>query len=413
MKQSVYSNETHGGTPPFMFKIPKNVRQIGQVNELKKIYVEDYVMSFIKKVGTQKDSSSELVVLLGQFVKLDNCQCTFISGAIEIKNVLFEDDLVLTNEVWTEIYDTIKQYFTSVEIVGWSIIKAGLPLSIDERIRKAHSDNFAGQNKILLLYDSLEREEVFFVFEENMLRKQEGYYIFYEKNTEMQNYIISTKQDGTRDKSQTPSMFTANQRNTTTKKHDRKDISTLPSVSNKRPALMYGIGAVAAVVVLVVSAAMLNSYDKMKGMEEAIGVLSENVEQGKQTSNENEVSLPVETAQGKLATINNEVVEEPVVEKEVTSSPQAETNDSTSDSSPSTESTKQAEVEKEEETNKTEKAVESSTKSDTYYTVKEGDTLISIAVKLYNSKSYVKQIKELNNIEDTDKIKVGQKLLIP
>lgn len=176
---------------------------------------------------------------------------------------------------------------------------------------------------------------------------------------------------------------------------------------------MYGIGAVAAVVVLVVSAAMLNSYDKMKGMEEAIGVLSENVEQGKQISNENEVSLPVETAQGKLATINNEVVEEPVAEKEVTSSPQAENNDSTSDSSTSTESTKKAEVEKEEETNKTEKAVESSTKSDTYYTVKEGDTLISISVKLYKSKSYVKKIKELNNIEDTDKIKVGQKLLIP
>lgn len=411
MKQSVYSNETHGGTPPFMFKIPKNVRQIGQVNELKKIYVEDYVMSFIKKVGTQKDSYSELVVLLGQFVKLDNCQCTFISGAIEIKNVLFEDDLVLTNEAWTEIYDTIKQYFNNIEIVGWSIIKAGLPLSVDERIRKAHSDNFAGQNKTLLLYDSLEREDAFFVFEENMLRRQEGYYIFYEKNPEMQNYIISTKQDVARDKNQITSKYAGNQRNPILKKNENKDISIVPSVSNKKSALMYGIGAVAAVVVLVVSAVTLNGYDKMKGMEEAIGVLSENVEQGKQTSNESEVSLPVETAQGKLATINNEVVEEPVVEKEVTSSPQAETNDSTSDSS--TESNKQAEVEKAEEANKTEKAVESSTKSDTYYTVKEGDTLISIAVKLYNSKSYVKQIKELNNIEDTDKIKVGQKLLIP
>ena len=48
-----------------------------------------------------------------------------------------------------------------------------------------------------------------------------------------------------------------------------------------------------------------------------------------------------------------------------------------------------------------------------YYVVKKGDSLSSISMKLYNTKSYVKKIKELNKIEDSDMIKVGQKLLLP
>ena len=48
-----------------------------------------------------------------------------------------------------------------------------------------------------------------------------------------------------------------------------------------------------------------------------------------------------------------------------------------------------------------------------YYTVQAGDTLNSICLKLYQSKDKVQALKELNEIEDGDKILVGQKLLLP
>lgn len=409
MIESVYSSEAHGSTPPILAKIPKNVRQIGQVNDIKKIYVEDYVMSFIKRLGTQKDSSSELVVLLGQFVKINNCQCTFINGAIEIKNAIFEDNLIFSNEVWTEIYDTIKQYFTNVEIVGWSIIRAGLPLNVDERVRKVHVDNFAGQDKTLLLYDSLEREEAFYVFEENKLKRQDGYYIFYDKNPEMQNYIIALKGEHKEEKPSPVHQYASVNSKPETLQH--------PAAVKRKPAFMYGLGAVAAVVVLVFSAATLNSYDnKMKGLENSLNVLSENVNQENGDGNKvlepdvsEQASLPVETAQGKLSTINNEEDNQEVAENKDTAAP---------------ETTKEKEAEKEKETAKKEEASPSpSAKQEedsnqvsatqNYYVVKKGDTLTSIAVKLYNSKSYVKEIKKLNDIEDTDKIKIGQKLLLP
>lgn len=418
MIESVYSSQAHGSTSSVLVKIPKNVRQVGQVNDAKKIYVEDYVMSYIKKLGIRKDATSELVVLLGQFVKINNCQCTFISGAIEIKNVIYEDNLVFSNEIWTNIYETIKQYFTNVEIVGWSIIRAGLPLNVDERIRKVHVDNFAGQDKTLLLYDSLEREEAFYVFEENKLKRQDGYYIFYDKNAEMQNYIITLSEE---QNSRKP--YSIPRRSAPPVITEMKTDSDI--TRKKRPALVYGLGAVAAAVVLVFSAATLNNYDKkMQGGNKSADVMSESV--GKENSEaENAmsgkatdpVSLPVETAQGKLATINNdENDEESVVKTEpTTDAGSKETLKDDGKDSKAGETKKKEETSKEDQPKKeeTKKQANEAAAPKSYYTVKKGESLSSISMKLYNSKSYVKKIMELNNIEDSDKIIIGQKLLLP
>ena len=49
----------------------------------------------------------------------------------------------------------------------------------------------------------------------------------------------------------------------------------------------------------------------------------------------------------------------------------------------------------------------------TYYTVKEGDTLISISKKMYHSTKYVELIKKANEITDENKIFPGDKIVIP
>lgn len=410
MIESIYSSQAHGSTSSALVKIPKNVRQIGQVNDLKKIYVEDYVMSFIKKLGIRKESSSELVVLLGQFVKINNCQCIFINGAIELKDVIYEDNLVFSNEVWTNIYETIKQYFTNVEIVGWSIIRAGLPLNVDERIKKVHVDNFAGQDKTLLLYDSLEREEAFYVFEENKLKRQDGYYIFYDKNAEMQNYIIRLREEHGNGNVKP---YSIPRRPQVSEKLEEKQAVRL---SKRKPALVYGLGAVAAVIVLVFSAATLNSYDtKINQKQESTDVLSDNVkENNKDSKGAKEVvvtgqdSLPIETAKGKLSTINND-------EQNAANKGESKKSSANETKKQSKDSDKVAANEiKKNSKKKTEKKASTETSAkNNYYVVKKGDSLSSISMKLYNTRSYVKKIKKLNNIEDSDMIKVGQKLLLP
>jgi hypothetical protein len=72
-------------------------------------------------------------------------------------------------------------------------VGSGFYLDNEEMIRKTHMENFNGPDKTLLKIDTLEKEEVFYLFENNQLVKQSGYYIYYEKNEEMQNYMIDAK----------------------------------------------------------------------------------------------------------------------------------------------------------------------------------------------------------------------------
>ena len=66
-----------------LFRMPKNIRQIGQINH-KKIYIEDYVMTYIRQLGSETENV-ESAVLLGRTIKTEEEKCLFISGAIEIE----------------------------------------------------------------------------------------------------------------------------------------------------------------------------------------------------------------------------------------------------------------------------------------------------------------------------------------
>ena len=52
-------------------------------------------------------------------------------------------------------------------------------------IKKIHLDNFAGNDKVCFLKDRAENEEGFYSYEQSGLERQQGYYIYYEKNEKM------------------------------------------------------------------------------------------------------------------------------------------------------------------------------------------------------------------------------------
>ena len=45
------------------------------------------------------------------------------------------------------------------------------------------------------MMDDLEGEDAFYVFRGEDLSRQNGYYIYYEKNPMMQNYLVERRQD--------------------------------------------------------------------------------------------------------------------------------------------------------------------------------------------------------------------------
>jgi hypothetical protein len=433
MIETIYSNENgEAGSANKVqpsFKMPKNIRQVGKSNATKKIYVEDYVMTFIKQLASGDFSGCKIAVLLGQCVKIDNSRNIFISGAVEVKNIDTTGEIHFSNDIWTSIYEDIKKYFVEAEIVGWYMGGPGYLLEDEEKILKIHIDNFAGQDKTLLTYDNMEKEEAFYSYESSKLAKQDGYYIYYEKNEEMQTYMIEHKKDQ-------PGEATYDDKVS-------REIRTV--LQNKKPQeeenknttkLMYAAGTLLAVIVLVVGAAILNNYDQMKSMQKTMDYLTSNVEEI-QKSFTNDKSKPpaVETGGGKVENVTDsddqsldvEVVSGDVEPLEDATKPD-ETQDIEENQNGDDKSTSGEELANEPTATPkpTEKptpkptkapvktAEETSTQSEVrYYVVENGDTLADISYKLYNTYTKVKKIMELNNIDNQDLIYVGQKLIVP
>jgi hypothetical protein len=435
MIETIYSNENGEGCLGKMqvsFRMPKNVRQIGKNNLSKKIYVEDYVMSFIKQIASSDFSRCKIAVLVGQCIRLDNCRNIFISGAVEVKDIDPSTEITFTNDTWTSIYEEIKKYFVETEIVGWFIGGPGYLLEDFDKITKAHVNNFAGQDKTLLTYDNMEKEECFYSYENNRLTKLEGYYIYYEKNEEMQTYMIEHKNPPQSNEAVYDDKVS---RDIRTVLQNKKQITAEENRTTNR--LMYAAGTLLAVIVLVVGAAILNNYDQMRSMQDTLNYLSQNMEQvqsifsdGKSSNSidsqttvakgqpfdttdaqeelenndpdgqEEEESLDVEVAPGK---VNAKADEEESTDDEIND----EESNSNKDTSTAEEKGTSKAASNQGEKNKAQKG------EIKYYIVKSGDTLADISYQLYKTYTKVEKIMELNNIEDQDLIYVGQKLIVP
>ena len=423
MIETIYSNETadlgRSNKVQGTFKMPKNIRQIGKTNAVKKIYVEDYVMSYIKQLANGEYSGYKIAVLLGQCIRLDNCRNIFISGAVEVKDIDSNGEIAFSNEVWTNIYEDIKKYFVEAEIVGWFVGGPGYLLEEEDKIQKIHIDNFAGQDKVLLTYDNMEKEENFFSYESGRLGKQEGYYIYYEKNEEMQNYMIEQRQEQSSEADYEDKVS--------------KDIRTIlekkkePEEDNKNlTRLMYAAGTLLAVIILVVGAAILSNYDQMKSMQKTMDYLTNSM-QDIQT---------MFTDDGDVAetSSNNTQPEDKSLDVVVVPGEVSPLNPGKDDTEDSEEVGKDDQEDKKEEVPDSEKPVEDNTAKDQedapaddseaeeaaaiqkevkYYVVKTGDTLADVSFKLYNTYTKVKEIMRLNNMTDQDLIYVGQKLIVP
>lgn len=399
MIEIIYSDETksqeQANTP---VKLPKNVRQIGAGGENKKIYVEDYVMTYIGKLWEKPPEESIIGVLLGKVKQSEGNTYIFTSGAIRVdsavqtgKSILFSDD------TWTDIYETIKKYFNELEIVGWFLARNDSAFEIDEGLYKTHIDNFAGMDKLLLLADVEEKEAEFFLYDNGKLVKQGGYYVYYEKNEAMQEYMVEQKQ-GKSTEEQVDDRVTGNYRAII---NEKKEISS----QHKLVAALYSACTFLVIVVLAIGVTMMNNYDKMKEMEFTLNSLT-----SKLTGEENEETsaIPVNAQVGEkteVELIEGQVDTTPAVTEEETttelqSSVQQETvTESTSTAAPQT-------------TQNTE-AVSTKPERGTYYEIKKGETLTAISVIVYGNDTMVDTIKEANGIEDQDKIFPGDKIYLP
>ena len=175
MIEMVYRGTSKDGKGKERTGLPKNIRQIGDAGSDKRVYIEDYVITFLEKTGC--------AVLLGEVWQNENMKCLFADGAVEIAEGEPNDDM------WEKIYREMKQYFPGREVIGWAKKMEEPEEEPDEKLFDLHREQFPGEDRLLFLYDSEENASVFLT-ENTGIRKQSGYYIYYEKNEQMQSYMV-------------------------------------------------------------------------------------------------------------------------------------------------------------------------------------------------------------------------------
>ena len=251
-------DQKKSGEKDRFFRIPNNIRQIGEIRGHQKIYIEDYAYTFLKKISRNGAGEGRAAILLGQYHWSEGCAYLFIRSALQIDDMeVSPDHLAFTDKVWGQIYEEEKKYFPEQEIVGWFVSLPGFNMEISEGMLKTHLNHFAGNDKTLFVMEPGEREEAFFLYEGGRLTRQPGFYIYYEKNEAMQAYMIEKSQNKSIEETEKiPDRAVVDFRKAVKDKKEKEQEAAAPA----KKRVVWMTGACTAAAVLAVGITFFNSY---------------------------------------------------------------------------------------------------------------------------------------------------------
>ena len=366
---------------------PKNIKQIGDVSSNRKIYIEDYAFTYINSVAYQTPEDEQAGVLLGEVQKSDEEKCLFIKGVIRAKTPENEikQGIVFNEKIWEKIYAEIEKFFPDLEVVGWFAAMPGVTQERFLYLKKLHMDNFSGGMKTMYLVNTCDKEENFYLYENGELKKQKGYVCFYERNYEMQEYMLERRERKPIESPEKDKVM----------KSIRSIIQEKEEMRQRRKnsVFLYGISSFMAVVVLVIGINLLNSYEKMKKFDTSLSNIALEI------SNISEKEKSIQTSDNSVSV--NKISGDVYPTEAETESTESRTTQSQTEQSQTEKQAESAEMVKEADA------------AQTTYIVKKGDTIMSICKKYYGNTEKLNEIIAVNNIEDADKLYIGQEIKLP
>ena len=143
-------------------ELPKNITQIGETNPHCKIYVEDYVISYIRQLNQYAREKGLAVALYGTRKEEIEITYLFLYGACKL-NFLQRECRHLSQAVCQEAEKQRRKYFPEYVFLGYRLLDG-------------------------------EMVEGFHICEQNVCRYVEGYAQFYEKNDSMLAFMLDDRQ---------------------------------------------------------------------------------------------------------------------------------------------------------------------------------------------------------------------------
>lgn len=395
-------------------ELPKNITQIGEANQGCKIYVEDYVISYIKQLNGHALDKSLAVGMYGVRKEEAGITYLFFYGACKL-NFLQRETRHLSQAVLQEAEKARKKYFAEYEFLGYRMLNG-------------------------------EMVEGFQVYEQGVCRYIAGYAQFYEKNDCMLQFMLAERQEEVK-----PEEFDQEKYEVVKRRQEerRQKAGAASGYRENRRAMaersvkpadtklrqMKLTAAAVFALLCVAGLTTLNSGEKLGELQAAARQMMDEI-----TSRQLPDAIPVTNGSVQVGTIvaedkladairkENEAAAEqaggqaseelpqPADEAEPTAIP-GETQEAAAE--PTAEPTPEPTPEitpaptPEPTPEATPEPTPVPTPAPASYTIQKGDTLIGICMTKYGSDERVAEICALNHISNPDDIKIGQKILLP
>lgn len=423
-------------------KLPKNVKQIGQAPDGHKVYMEDYVITYLKQMLVE-EKEMKVSILYGHKEIFEDELYWFVSGAVEAETDFFMERTVINEESWQKVNELAGHFFRDMTVLGWAIARPETADDMSEQILRTQKTFFRADQKLFFEYITDEKQENLYVFEKGKMRLQTGYYIYYDRNERMQNYMVSL-----RSTERHPEEFEADR--TMRQIRENREQKREQRSRRKTTTLLTCFSMILVTTIMIIGITMLNNYEKMQSMERVLYQISgkidqaDHMEEASVQAQDPTDNLQME-AQETLAEVSTQILqEEPEImtdggastideqaqetedgqaqkeqaaEEDAQSEEDAQTAEEDAQSegdAQAAEESAQPEGDAQTQEDPAQQAVETiQQESGTTYLIQKGDTLVGICMQYYGNLSRLEEICTINGIEDKNSIFYGQKIYLP
>ncbi len=396
-----------------------NVKMIGDMDCEYHVYMEDYVYTYIYQYAYSDLSKESAAILIGE-VYLDSKEA-MITGMIPVDTSKLTDGSEWINlDVVNEIEEKRKEYFKDQDIIGWLHMQPGYGTMLTMKELREHRSVFEGAGSVFMLVDALNKVETVYVYEDEELKEQSGYCMYYEPNEPMQKYMVEhpfAKKETEEIKDTVVNQFRE------IGKIRKEEYLQKKNTSFTIMAVAIALVALTGIIVRMndakgligneTAAVMSGSVDnKETALNEQLGKEVGAVVDDKQSetpANEaDEVTNIDETANTDETTTDVDEATTPTITKE-----EIVGEDISEDESNKEDTKKVDEASSSEEEKVTNNEVVDEAEDYDIYVVKQGDTLANISYDKYGDAKKSLEIAKLNDLDSTNNIYVGQELKMP
>lgn len=365
-------------------ELPKNITQIGEVNPHCKVYVEDYVYSYVKQLSRRTADKHETVALYGVRKEEAGITYLFLYGSGKLQ-YLQKENRHLSQAVLQEVERQRKKFFAEYLFLGYSILNGELP-------------------------------EGFWICEQGICRYVEGYARFYEKNDSMLAYMLAE-----RNEEALPEVVEQEKYDVVRQRQEERKAQIQEHPKENFHMMRRAVAAVFLLLCVTGLLSMGKGHD-LRDLQTAAGKLISSLTERQlpddaQMANASAYagSLTAEDALTDAVLRENNVTTSSVISATdsavaVTPVPVAEP---TANPTPMPTPEPTSEPTAVPTSEPTPVPTPEPTPAPASYTIQPGDTLSAICVEKYGNDDRLPEICKLNRIGNPDDIKVGDKILLP